>query len=138
MPASQFKSYASVFLAAMKPTSFSTSEVKGDNEDEDTYIDLLNPISTAVDADRKATIAYILKAGIVRASTFIIGPTGKLEWLGQSTDVKKPLAQIVKGKWDRKAFAKTIVTEQTQLARRLKQQKQFNEWMAENASKAAS
>ena len=114
-----------------KSDEFLDSEVKGDDEDAETYIDLLNPVSTAVDSKQTATVSYMARSGILTAWTFIIGPTGKIEWLGRPTDVDKPLAQIVKGKWDRKAFAKKIEPEQTKLYRRLKVDRLFAQWMVE-------
>ena len=109
---------------------FLDSDVKGD-KDADTYIDLLNPISTAVDSEQTATRDYMARSGVLTAWTFIVGPTGKIEWLGRPTDAKEPLAKIVKGKWDRKAFAKTIEPQQEQLFSRLKIDRLFAEWMVE-------
>ena len=111
-----------------KTDEFLDGEVEGD-KDADTYIDLLNPLSTAVDSKRTATANYIARAGMLTASTFIVGPTGKVEWIGEPTDVKKPLAQIVKGKWDRKAFAKKIEQQQMQFFRRIKTDRLFSAWM---------
>ena len=109
---------------------FLDSEVK-DKKDSDagTYIDLLNSVSTAVDSKQSATVAYMARSGILTAWTFIVGPTGKVEWLGRPSDVKKPLAQIVTGKWDRKAFAEKIEPQQSQIFQRLKIDRLFAEWM---------
>ena len=113
-----------------KTDEFLDSDVDGDS-DADTYIDLLNSVSTAADAEETAIVNYMIKSGIPTAWTFIVGPTGKVEWLGRPTDVKKPLAEIVKGKWDRKAFAKTIEAEQKQTLSNIKIDRMFAKWMAE-------
>ena len=110
---------------------FLDKDVDDKDEDSETYIDLLNPISTAVDSKRTAEISYLAQAGIRGASTFIVGPTGKVEWLGRPTDLKKPLAQIVKGEWDRKAFAKEVEPKQILLLRQIKLDQQFAEWIIE-------
>ena len=116
-----------------KADEFFDSDVKDKDADADTYIDLLNSVSTAVDnvedAEKSATAAYMARSGSLTAWSFIVGPTGKIEWLGRPTDVEKPLAKIVKGKWDRKKFAKTIEPQQKQLLRRLELDKLFAEWM---------
>ena len=109
---------------------FLDSDVEGDKDsDAETQIDLLNPISTAVDSEQTATVNYMARSGILTAWTFIVGPTGKIEWLGRPSQVDKPLAQIVKGKWDRKKFAKEIEPKQTQLIKRLEIDRLFAEWM---------
>ena len=69
------------------------------------------------------------RSGFPTAWTFIVGKTGKLEWLGPPTEVAEPLAKVVKGKWDRKAFAKEIEPKQNQQIRRSKNEKLFAEWL---------
>lgn len=108
---------------------FLDKKIEDEKVDAETYIDLLNPISTAVDSEQTATRSYMARSGILTAWTFIVGPTGKVEWLGRPTDVAKPLAQIANGKWDRKKFAKEIEPKQTQLVRRLETDKLFAQWM---------
>ncbi len=97
--------------------------------DDETYFDLLNPLSSAVDAEQKATQNYLARSGILTAWTFIVGKSGKLEWLGQPTDVETPLAQVVSGKWDRKAFAKKIEPQQAKQSRLAKANQSFQQWM---------
>ena len=108
------------------------SDEKSEDSDAETYFDLLSSVSSAVDNDdRSATRNYMAKSGMLTAWTFVIGKTGKLEWMGTPTDVAEPLAKVVKGKWDRKAFAKEVDSEQTQRFRRAQSNKLFAEWMAE-------
>ena len=107
---------------------FLDKEVKGKNKDDQTYLDLLNPVSSAVDSNGKTVTNYIARSGLPTALTFIVGKTGKLEWLGPPTDVAEPLAKVVKGKWDRKAFAKEIEPKQNQQIRRAKNQRLFVKW----------
>ena len=106
---------------------FLDTDVKG--KDNQTYLDLLNPISSAVDSTGKTTIDYMTRSGMLTAWTFIVGKTGKLEWLGPPTDVAEPLAKVVKGKWDRKAFAKEIEPKQNQQIRRAKANEMFAKWI---------
>ena len=108
---------------------FLDSEVKGKGKDDQTYLDLLNPTSSAVDSNRKTMNNYMARSGILTAWTFIVGKSGKLEWLGPPTDVAEPLAQVVKGKWDRKAFAKKIEPKQNQQIRRTKANAMFAKWI---------
>ena len=110
---------------------FLDKEVKGKNKDDQTYLDLLNPVSSAVDSNGKTVTNYIARSGLPTALTFIVGKTGKLEWLGPPTDVAEPLAKVVKGKWDRKAFAKEIEPKQNQQIRRAKNQRLFVKWFNE-------
>lgn len=113
---------------------FLDKNVKG--KDDETYIDLLNPISSAVDSERKTnTVNYMARSGFLTAWTFVVGKTGKLEWLGAPTEVAEPLAKIAKGKWDRKAFAKTIEPKQEQFFRRSQANQLFAEWMIKSAKK---
>ena len=109
-----------------KTDEFLDGKVKKSDE---TYIDLLNPISSAVDSEQTATRDYLARSGILTAWTFVVGKTGKLEWLGRPTDVAKPLAKVVSGKWDRNAFAKKIEPKQEQQYRRATASRLFGEWM---------
>ena len=108
---------------------FLDKEVEGKDKDGQTYLDLLNPVSSAVDSNGKTVINYMARSGFPTAWTFIVGKTGKLEWLGPPTEVAEPLAKVVKGKWDRKAFAKEIEPKQNQQIRRSKNEKLFAEWL---------
>ena len=108
---------------------FLDTEVKSKGKDDQTYLDLLNPTSSAVDSNRKTMTNYMARSGILTAWTFIVGKSGKLEWLGPPTDVADPLAQVVKGKWDRKAFAKEIEPKQNQQIRRTKANALFAKWI---------
>ncbi len=105
---------------------------KTEDKDE-TYLDLLNSVSSAVDSDSRTTVNYMTRSGFLTAWTFIVGNTGKLEWLGPPTDVAEPLAKIVKGKWDLKAFAKEIEPKQNQRIRRSKANLSFNKWMVKSS-----
>ena len=107
---------------------FLDKEIKGKDKDDKTYFDLLNSVSSAVDSERKTTMNYMARSGFLTAWTFIVGKTGKLEWLGPPTEVADPLAKIVKGKWDRKAFAKEIEPKQNQRVRRSKANRLFADW----------
>jgi len=114
---------------------FLDKNIKG--KDDQTYLDLLNPLSSAVDSNRKTTANYMGRSGILTAWTFIVGKTGKLEWLGPPTEVADPLAKIVKGKWDRKAFVKEIEPKQNQLVRRAKANQLFAKWIVTANKKQA-
>ena len=55
----------------------------------------------ALDADRKTSDAYMLAAGQnMIPCAFIVGKTGKVEWIGNAAAIDQPLQLVVDGAWD--------------------------------------
>jgi tetratricopeptide (TPR) repeat protein len=45
-------------------------------------------------------------------TSFIVGKTGLIEWIGHPMSMDEPLAEVVSGKWDREAFLEEFRKEQ--------------------------
>jgi thiol-disulfide isomerase/thioredoxin len=55
----------------------------------------------ALDADRKTNAAYMQAAGQNGIPcAFIVGKTGKVEWIGHPASIDQPLKSVVDGAWD--------------------------------------
>ena len=66
----------------------------------------------ALDADRKTNAAYMQAAGQdTIPCAFIVGRTGKLEWIGHPAAIDEPLQLIVDGAWDLQKARKTFLAE---------------------------
>jgi thiol-disulfide isomerase/thioredoxin len=60
----------------------------------------------ATDPDLSAKLDYMTSAGRSTIPTaFIIGKDGRVEWIGNTVDMDEPLDAVVRGTWDRAAFA---------------------------------
>ncbi|MAI70172.1 MAG: redoxin domain protein [Rhodopirellula sp.] len=78
-----------------------------------TFAEVTAAYSLTTDPDRSVYKDYMTAAkqqGIPTA--FVVGKTGRVEWIGHPMDMDGPLAAVVEGKWDRDAFAKEMVAEQ--------------------------
>ena len=74
-----------------------------------TYRELTKSYCLTTDPDGSAKSDYLEASnqqGIPCA--FIVGKDQKIEWIGHPTDLEEPLASVVDGKWDRKAFAEEL------------------------------
>jgi len=55
----------------------------------------------ALDADRQTSTAYMQAAGQNGIPcAFIVGKSGKVEWIGHPASIDKPLKEVVDGAWD--------------------------------------
>ena len=67
----------------------------------------------AADGDQSTVRAYLFAAGWnTLPCTMIIGPDGRIEWIGEPDDLPGILEQVVAGAWDRAAFHATWEAEQ--------------------------
>lgn len=84
--------------------------------------------TVATDPDRSVFKSYMQAAsqnGIPTA--FIVGKTGKVEWIGHPMGMEDPLDQIVHDKWDAAAFKKTFDAETASTKERMKMTRAMNE-----------
>jgi thiol-disulfide isomerase/thioredoxin len=85
----------------------------GDEEGEDeaeeakkTYGELTSVYCLTTDPDRSVSRDYMEAAGQNGIPTsFIVGKTGQIEWIGHPMRMDEPLAKVVDDSWDRDAFA---------------------------------
>jgi thiol-disulfide isomerase/thioredoxin len=86
-----------------KVESFLEKDVRGD--DEKTYRELTSNYCLTVDPDKSVYNDYFSAAGQRGIPcAFIVGKTGKIEWIGHPMSMDSPLEQVVEDKWDRDAF----------------------------------
>jgi len=72
---------------------------------EKTFAEVTSPYTLTTDPDRSAHQAYMEAAGERGIPTsFIVGKTGLVEWIGHPAELDEPLAAVVDGSWDRQAY----------------------------------
>lgn len=78
-----------------------------------TYGELTSAYCLTTDPDGSVKADYMEAAGQNGIPTsFIVGKTGLIEWIGHPMSMDAPLAEIVAGKWDREAFLEEFRREQ--------------------------
>ena len=78
-----------------------------------TFAEVTAAYSLTTDPDRSVYKDYMTAAkqqGI--PTSFVVGKTGLVEWIGHPMEMDGPLAAVVDGKWDRDAFKKEMVAQQ--------------------------
>jgi len=86
---------------------------KADATPKQTYAQLTSAYCLTTDPDASVSIDYMEAAaqnGI--PTSFIVGKTGQVEWIGHPMGIDEPLEQIVADKWDRAAFLVKFKKEQ--------------------------
>ena len=84
-----------------KVEKFLERKVKGSDE---TYGDLTANYCLTTDPDESVKKSYMRAAGESGIPVaFVVGKTGKIEWIGHPNGIKKPLEQVVADEWDRDA-----------------------------------
>lgn len=84
-------------------TSFLEKTVRG--EEDQTYAELTRVYCLTTDPDRSSHADYMKAAGQNGIPTsFLVGKTGHIEWIGHPMRLDKPLEAVVKDEWDRDAF----------------------------------
>lgn len=74
---------------------------------EKTFREITSAYSLATDPDSSVSDDYMLASGQDGVPTaFIVGKTGKIEWIGSPFKMDEPLSQVVDGTWDRASFKK--------------------------------
>ena len=78
-----------------------------------TYGELTSAYCLTTDPDGSVKTDYMEAAGQNGIPTsFIVGKTGLIEWIGHPMSMDEPLAEVVSGKWDREAFLEEFRKEQ--------------------------
>ncbi|MEJ7590758.1 MAG: TlpA disulfide reductase family protein [Planctomycetaceae bacterium] len=88
-------------------------DAKAEKSEKQTYAQLTSAYCLTTDPDASVSIDYMEAAaqnGI--PTSFIVGKTGLVEWIGHPMSLDKPLEQIVADKWDRAAFLVQFKKEQ--------------------------
>lgn len=78
---------------------------KADQTPKQTYAQLTSAYCLTTDPDASVSVDYMEAAaqnGI--PTSFIVGKTGQVEWIGHPMSLDEPLEQIVADKWDRAAY----------------------------------
>ena len=103
---------------AKKPAAAEESEDEGKEEPKKkseaaTYGELTSAYCLTTDPDGSVKTDYMEAAGQNGIPTsFIVGKTGLIEWIGHPMSMDEPLAEVVSGKWDREAFLEEFRKEQ--------------------------
>ncbi|MFO1000514.1 MAG: redoxin domain-containing protein [Planctomycetaceae bacterium] len=103
---------------AKKPAATEESEDEDKEETKKkseaaTYGELTSAYCLTTDPDGSVKTDYMEAAGQNGIPTsFIVGKTGLIEWIGHPMSMDEPLAEVVSGKWDREAFLEEFRKEQ--------------------------
>lgn len=78
-------------------------------QSEDSYAEVTAPYTLTTDPDGSSQTDYMAAAnqnGI--PTSFIVGKTGLIEWIGHPMELDEPLAAVIDGSWDREAYKKEM------------------------------
>lgn len=115
-----------------KEADASTNAEHGDTKP--TYRDLTSVYCLTSDPDESTSNDYMVAAGQTGIPcAFLIGTTGKIEWIGHPMLIDEPLDEVLQGTWDREAFGRSFRS--TQQADRL--ESQVVRWMRKGRVKQA-
>jgi len=86
---------------------------KSDQEGK-TFEEITSAYSLTTDPDRSVHEDYMEAAGESGIPTsFLVGKTGHIEWIGHPMELDEPLAKVVDGSWDREAYKEERVARKT-------------------------
>ncbi|HRA87142.1 MAG TPA: redoxin family protein [Planctomycetaceae bacterium] len=88
-----------------RPVRGSQNSDDGENAKKKTYGELTSVYCLTTDPDQSVSKDYMEAAeqnGI--PTSFIVGKTGQVEWIGHPMAIDKPLEEVVADTWDREAF----------------------------------
>lgn len=90
---------------------------EGPEPETPAYGELMSAYRVGADPDRSVDADYMQASGQNGIPcAFIVGKTGKIEWIGHPMGMDKALAAVVEDTWDREAFAEQFrLQEQMQL-----------------------
>ncbi len=118
-------------VRAMKPAEEDAADAKGDatkgekggkekataakteEPKKQSYAELTSEYCLTTDPDGSSNLDFMEAAaqnGI--PTSFIVGKTGQIEWIGHPMSIDEPLESIVAGKWDRAAFLERFKKDQ--------------------------
>ena len=98
---------------AVEKAAKTEKAAKAETAPKQTYAQLTSAYCLTTDPDASVSIDYMEAAaqnGI--PTSFIVGKTGLVEWIGHPISLDEPLGQIVADKWDRAAFLVKFKKEQ--------------------------
>ncbi|MCM2371928.1 TlpA disulfide reductase family protein [Aporhodopirellula aestuarii] len=82
-----------------------------------TFAELTSAYTLTVDPDASVSEDYMLAAGQNGIpSSFLVGKTGLIEWIGHPMELDEPLAEVVAGTWDREAYKEQMKQQEKLLA----------------------
>ena len=82
-------------------------------QSDKTYDQITEAYSLTTDPDGSANHDYMQASGQQGIPTsFLVGKTSKIEWIGHPAELDQPLAEVVADSWDREAFKKQFVERQ--------------------------
>ena len=83
--------------------------LRQDNPQEGkTFSEITSAYSLTTDPDRSVHIDYMEGANQQGIPTsFIVGKSGQIEWIGHPMELDEPLEKVVSGTWDREEYKKT-------------------------------
>ncbi len=87
---------------------FLKTKFKEGKDENQTYDDVTKAYCLTTDPDGSSNNDYMeasAQNGIPTA--FIVGKDQKIEWIGHPMEMDEPLEQVVAGKWDRTAYARS-------------------------------
>lgn len=101
---------------AARPKKVADAEPGDEEKDADappTYATLTSAYCLTTDPDGSVKTDYMEAAGQNGIPTsFIVGKSGLIEWIGHPMSMDEPLEQVVDGSWDRDAFLEEFKKEQ--------------------------
>ncbi len=107
------------FLEKEARTPSRSKANEGNETDKDapktTYADVTKDYCLTTDPDGSCEQAYMRAAGQNGIPTaFLVGKSGRIEWIGHPMSIDEPLKAVVEDAWDRDAFAVKFKAEQEQ------------------------
>ncbi|MFG0289900.1 MAG: TlpA disulfide reductase family protein [Rhodopirellula sp. JB044] len=85
--------------------------------EEKTFEELTSAYTLTVDPDASVSEDYMRAAGQNGIpSSFLVGKTGLIEWIGHPMELDEPLEQVLSDTWDREAYKEQMKQEQKLLA----------------------
>ena len=92
--------------AATEEDAEAADDEEAAEEPKKTYGDLTSVYCLTTDPDRSVSRDYMEAAGQNGIPTsFIVGKTGQIEWIGHPMRMDEPLSKVVDDSWDRDVFA---------------------------------
>ncbi|EMI44768.1 TlpA disulfide reductase family protein [Rhodopirellula sp. SWK7] len=85
--------------------------------EDKTFEELTSAYTLTVDPDASVSEDYMRAAGQNGIpSSFLVGKSGLIEWIGHPMELDEPLAAVVAGTWDREAYKEELKQQQKLLA----------------------
>lgn len=110
-----------VQIVSISDESLEEVEALLERENEDlglTFAEITSAYSLTTDPDGSSHVDFMEAANQASIPTsFIVGKTGQIEWIGHPMEIDDPLEQVVADTWDRDAFKKELLIRQRREAK---------------------